>query len=387
MTKTPRYIGTKSGEVVKAIVINSYHTWRKIQKATGFTEEEVNYTLHLLFNDNTIFKKKNEYYIIPELEEQYLAYYQRSQPLKAVTLGKQDKEQASQVVKQFSTFNFKGFIILLVLFLSLGQNIINYNNSAQLKIQNQAQTQAIQGYLSTIAELENDIEQLSSQIDDLSELVQNLETQISESASSSSSSSSSGSSTRTVSIDLIGTCTRVIDGDTFELSSGLRVRLADIDAPESDESGYTTSTNALSSWILGETVYLDIDDMFQTDIYGRYVCIVYVESGNGYANINNALLATGYAELDDYYNEFDPSVWGTPGILDTSDASWDTSSSSSSSSTSTSTGRYVGSVRSDKYHLPSCYWAQQINPSNEIWFTSKADAASHGYVACKVCDP
>ena len=32
-------------------------------------------------------------------------------------------------------------------------------------------------------------------------------------------------------------------------------------------------------------------------------------------------------------------------------------------------------------------WAQQINQSNEIWFTSKADAEAHGYVPCKVCKP
>jgi len=182
----------------------------------------------------------------------------------------------------------------------------------------------------------------------------------------------------------------VIDGDTFELSSGKRVRLADVDAPESYESGYTTSTNALSSWILGETVYLEIDDIFETDIYGRYVCVVYFEYGTGYANVNNALLTNGYAELSDYYNEFDPSVWGTPGILDTSEALQDTSSSSSSSSSSdssTSSGLYVGSINSDKYHYPPCYWAQQIYLSNEIWFTSKADAGAHGYVPCKVCNP
>ncbi|MCK4823312.1 nuclease, partial [bacterium] len=50
-------------------------------------------------------------------------------------------------------------------------------------------------------------------------------------------------------------------------------------------------------------------------------------------------------------------------------------------------GMYVGSINSDKYHYPWCYWAGQINPENEIWFTSKSDAESKGYVACKVCKP
>jgi len=401
LASAPRYVGTKTGAVVKAIVIDSHHTWRDIRRATGLSEKELNYQLHLLFNDNVIFKDKNEYYIIPELEEQYLAHF-RSLPLQTVDPSStQVNNNSTKVVKQFSLFNIKGIIIIAVLLLSLSLNITNYTNIAQLETQIEAQSQTMQRYVSTIEELENNIEQLNSQIDSLvtlnealSEYTLSLEAQISElkseSTSSSSSSSFQNTSTRTILIDLIGTCTRVIDGDTFELSSGKRIRLADIDAPESYESGYTTSTNALSSWILSETVYLDIDDIFETDIYGRYVCVVYVEYGTGYANVNNVLLTNGYAELSDYYNEFDPSVWGTPGNLDTSEAIQDTSSSSSSSSSSdssTSSGRYVGSINSNKYHYPSCYWAQQINLSNEIWFTSKADAEAHGYVPCKVCKP
>lgn len=403
MASAPRYIGTKTGEVVKAIAIDSHHTWGNIRRATGFSEKELNYHLHLLFNDNVLFKDKNEYYIIPKLEEQYLAYYQSPISQTINPSSSHVNNQTTKVVKQFSLFNLKGIVIIAVLLLSLSQNITNFTNSAQLETQIESQSQTLQSYASTIEELENNIEQLNSQIEvlvtlnaALSEYALALEAQISElesePLSSSISPSSTSTSTRTISIDLIGTCTRVIDGDTFELSSGKRVRLADIDAPESYESGYTTSKNALSAWILDETVYLDVDDIYETDSYGRYVCVVYVEYGSGYANVNNALLTSGNAELSDYYNEFDPSVWGTPGNLDTSEALQDTSSSSSSSSssslgTSTSTGQYVGSINSNKYHLPSCYWAQQINLSNEIWFTSKADAEAHGYIPCKVCKP
>lgn len=50
-------------------------------------------------------------------------------------------------------------------------------------------------------------------------------------------------------------------------------------------------------------------------------------------------------------------------------------------------GGFVGSTKSNKYHYPSCQWAQKIKPSNEIWFTSSEDARAHGYVPCKVCNP
>jgi hypothetical protein len=48
---------------------------------------------------------------------------------------------------------------------------------------------------------------------------------------------------------------------------------------------------------------------------------------------------------------------------------------------------FVGSVKSNKYHYPGCQWAQKIKPSNEIWFSSSADARAHGYVPCGVCHP
>ena len=47
----------------------------------------------------------------------------------------------------------------------------------------------------------------------------------------------------------------------------------------------------------------------------------------------------------------------------------------------------MGSVESDKYHYPTCRHAKKITDANEIWFTSAADAQSHGYIPCKVCDP
>ncbi|HJX03750.1 MAG TPA: Ada metal-binding domain-containing protein [Dehalococcoidia bacterium] len=48
---------------------------------------------------------------------------------------------------------------------------------------------------------------------------------------------------------------------------------------------------------------------------------------------------------------------------------------------------YVGSINSNKYHLPECKWAKEIIPSNQIWFSSRAEAEAKGYVPCKVCKP
>lgn len=50
-------------------------------------------------------------------------------------------------------------------------------------------------------------------------------------------------------------------------------------------------------------------------------------------------------------------------------------------------GTYVGSVDSDKYHIPDCRFAERILPENEIWFDTVEEAQAAGYTACGVCHP
>lgn len=50
-------------------------------------------------------------------------------------------------------------------------------------------------------------------------------------------------------------------------------------------------------------------------------------------------------------------------------------------------GEYVGSKNSDKYHYPSCSYAESIKESNRVWFDSVQAATAAGYVACKGCNP
>ncbi len=49
--------------------------------------------------------------------------------------------------------------------------------------------------------------------------------------------------------------------------------------------------------------------------------------------------------------------------------------------------RYVGSVNSDKFHVPTCEWAQKINPQNEVYFASYDEAIQAGREPCKKCRP
>jgi endonuclease YncB( thermonuclease family) len=124
-------------------------------------------------------------------------------------------------------------------------------------------------------------------------------------------------------VDKTSTVTRVIDGDTFDISTGERIRLADVDAPEYNQSGYSEATDYLTSMIDGKTVYLDVDDVYTYDYRGtgdRLVCVAYVDyDSTQLMNVNQALLNEGYAVISDYYNEFSPYSWSLFVPKDTSE--------------------------------------------------------------------
>ncbi len=95
---------------------------------------------------------------------------------------------------------------------------------------------------------------------------------------------------------------RVIDGDTFVLTSGEIVRMIGIDSPEvlgpytkSEYYGEQASAYTKSA-LTGETVYLD-KDVSNTDKYNRLLRYVYLEDGTFF---NLLLVKEGYAEAVKY---------------------------------------------------------------------------------------
>lgn len=111
-------------------------------------------------------------------------------------------------------------------------------------------------------------------------------------------------------IDKITVVSQVIDGDTFDTTSEDRIRLADVDAPEKGESGYYDAKDFLTSLVYNKQAYLDIDDVYETDKYGRLVCVVYVDyNSTHFKNVNKALLVEDFAVIWNFNNEFDPYTW------------------------------------------------------------------------------
>jgi micrococcal nuclease len=202
-----------------------------------------------------------------------------------------------------------------------------------------------------------------------------------------------------------GLVTNVVDGDTIDVLDIGRVRLADIDCPEMGTTGGAQAKDYVTQWLQDMQVYLDLDNKTGKDQYDRWVAVVYMANPDGSVdtskNFNQMLVDSGNACIWDFSdNEFTPADWWDGSIpadkcIKTEQSSPNVGYSSplpvvqdtSSQSSGSSGASFVGSSKSNKYHYPSCQWAQKISPANEVWFSGSQDARNQGYVPCKVCRP
>lgn len=88
-----------------------------------------------------------------------------------------------------------------------------------------------------------------------------------------------------------GTVSRIVDGDTLDVSGVGRIRVIGIDAPERGECGYESATAAISVLVLGREVTLVPGAVDDADRYGRL--LRYVDVGDRDAGL--ALIEDGWA--------------------------------------------------------------------------------------------
>ena len=184
MTGSPRYIGTKTGDVVKAIAVDSLHTWRDIQSVTGFSEKELNYHLSILYNNKVLVKQGSEYYIVPELEEAYLIHFQTPPPKPVIT-------ESSVAPKGVNIPSLKigSNILILSLILSLVANLYFFSTITSIQRENSLLQSEIETLTSSIDTLQDSLSQSETLSEELDQQIFELEAQISELETQSSESS------------------------------------------------------------------------------------------------------------------------------------------------------------------------------------------------------
>ena len=189
------------------------------------------------------------------------------------------------------------------------------------------------------------------------------------------------------SVEESAVCTKVVDGDTIYLDNGKKIRFVGVNTPERGVEGYITSKNFVQKLCLNKKVGIDIDNRKNSDKYGRTLAVVIVDG----KNVNEMLLKEGLAEI--MYmppSEFYPYDWGNSDthVANTHSSSSTTNSPTSAESTSSSSSaNYIGNSNTGKFHKSSCSSVSDMSESNKVFFSSRDDAISQGYIACKRCNP
>ncbi|GGG13081.1 thermonuclease family protein [Paenibacillus abyssi] len=123
-----------------------------------------------------------------------------------------------------------------------------------------------------------------------------------------------------------GFAERVIDGDTFVLQGGDRVRLVGVNAPEISGQGEAYGQDAkafAAERLMNKKLYL-FSDVGSTDRYGRLLRYVFIEGepemfndqllGGGYASIMtvppNVMYAEHFLKLERQAREAGKGLWG-----------------------------------------------------------------------------
>ena len=193
--------------------------------------------------------------------------------------------------------------------------------------------------------------------------------------------------------DLSGKVVAIADGDTFTLLTAdkqqVKIRLAEIDAPESGQPYGNKSKQALSGLVFGK----DVRVVVQTkDRYGRTVGRPYLEDLDICAEMVRMGAAWAYREylIDRSLLTLEADAKaGKRGLWGLSEAQamppWEWRRSGTGNATGTCQIKGNINSKGDRiYHVPDSrsYGATRINTSRgERWFCSEAEARAAGWRA------
>jgi len=98
-------------------------------------------------------------------------------------------------------------------------------------------------------------------------------------------------------------CVKVLDGDTAEISFRgfpVRIRLANIDAPEKKQKFGKESLAFLQNLLLGKEVWVNPNGS-SLDKYNRTICELFIEKEGSLLCVNTEMVKKGYAMV---YNKY-----------------------------------------------------------------------------------
>jgi micrococcal nuclease len=172
----------------------------------------------------------------------------------------------------------------------------------------------------------------------------------------------------------------IIDGDTFELAGGDRLRLLALDTPEKGEPFYDSAKNFLASLALGKNVEVAYSKK-KRDGYGRLLGYVYLNS----VWINREIIRNGLAHVylfDDNIGDkakIDSLLLAQQEAMANEEGVWSIKRKEEK--------YYLATKNSFRFHRPQCKSISKQPIEDLIRFDFRAEAFRQGYSPCRNCRP
>jgi len=182
---------------------------------------------------------------------------------------------------------------------------------------------------------------------------------------------------------------RVVDGDTFEVENGAKVRMIGVDTPESVKPNHPVepygkeASNFTKRLLTGKEVTLKFD-VEPKDRYGRWLAYVYLQDGTF---VNELLVREGYAQV----MTIPPNVAHQELFLqaqrearENNRGLWGLQESKPEPEQLPGSGKIKGNINSKGekiYHLPGSRGYEQTKP--EAWFETEEEARAAGFRPAK----
>ncbi len=174
----------------------------------------------------------------------------------------------------------------------------------------------------------------------------------------------------------------VTDGDTIVLSTGQRIRYIGINAPEIDHEDQEAEPHAYEARSFNKDLVMFQEIVLKFDVerydqYGRTLAYIFRRDGEF---VNARLVQKGYA----FYLYRAPNVFYDKILLQAQRTAM-ASKAGLWHHWQEKNKRYIGNLKSRRFHLPACPLAQKIKSTHRITFSSKWDAFQAGYAPAKAC--
>ncbi len=193
---------------------------------------------------------------------------------------------------------------------------------------------------------------------------------------------------------------RIVDGDTIVLDTGLHVRYIGADTPEifrfvdHPEPFASDASEANRALVEGKEVRLELEKE-KLDKHGRLLAHVYVRNenpdrdDNAWLSVEEELVRKGLARA----TYIKPNVRNYPRLKHLEDEARAASAGiwgqkpGTHGSTTSADSPYTASSLSTVYHKSDCSMARRIDPGNLLPFASRESAEASGRKPCSICKP